>query len=77
MFGEGLCSKCGKTTIFEKIKPTVYYPESLRCTGYCSKCGELSCNAIIVNLRLVKRKSKDVNDYYLKLPWAKPYWDRR
>ena len=77
MYGEGLCFNCNKTTIFEKIKPTVYYPESLYCTGYCSECGELRSNAPMVNLRLVKHRSKDINDYYLKLPWAKPYWDRR
>lgn len=76
MYGEGLCINCGKTTVFEKVQPTVYYPESLYCCGYCTECGEIGCNTVIVNLRLVKHRSDDINDYYLKLPWAVPYWKR-
>ena len=76
MYGEGLCIHCGKTTVFEKVHPTVYYPLSLDCSGYCTECGEISCNTTIVNLRLVKHRSEDINDYFLKLPWAVPYWKR-
>ena len=76
MFGEALCFHCGKTTIFEKVTLTSYYPLSLYGCGYCTECGKLRCNATIVNVRLDKEPSDDPDRYYLKIGWSIPYWER-
>lgn len=72
-----MCFHCGKTTVFRDVKPTAYYPLLLMCNGYCTECGKLSCKIDIVNLRLDYEPSDEENRYYLKMKWAKPYWERR